>query len=275
MSSMDHKQEHKQVLISKEGAHRIYDEYNDLIENQRPTLLVQIQNAAAEGDRSENAEYQYGKIRLREMDKRIRFLQERIDQIKVKEPPKKNDRVAFLSWLTYLSISNQGIHASTIKIVGPDEIDQEQDQLSYLSPIAKALAGKYVGECASLTLPELHQILEVIAIHLDQPQTKPTWTDLIHQYMPSQTEWISYLSVFKVLSMDEQVIQILQITQDGQINQASCAHLETSIKDQIKAIAYDQALGKCFLGRKAGDVVSYILDDQQKQLEILEILDLP
>jgi transcription elongation factor GreB len=272
---MDSKQEHKQVLISKEGAHRIYDEYNDLIENQRPTLLVQIQNAAAEGDRSENAEYQYGKIRLREMDKRIRFLQERIDQIKVKEPPKKNDRVAFLSWVTYLSISHQGIHASTIKIVGPDEIDQEQHQLSYLSPIAKALAGKYVGEFTSLTLPELNQILEVIAIDLDRPSTMPTWADLIHQYLPSQSEWITYLSVFKVLSIDDQITQILQITQDGQINQASCEHLDASIKDQIKAIAYDQALGKCFLGKKAGDLLSCILDDHQKEYEILEIFDLP
>lgn len=134
-----------------EGARRLREELDSLWSVERPAVTRSVAEAAAQGDRSENAEYIYGKRRLREIDRRVRFLRGRLDGMKiVSEPPTDRGRVFFGAWVTIDEASGA---RRRHRIVGPDEFDREPGYISMDSPLGRALLGKRVGDTVEVELP--------------------------------------------------------------------------------------------------------------------------
>lgn len=130
--------------ITPQGAEKLKHEYNELIHNERPKLVEVVSWAASNGDRSENADYQYGKKRLREIDRRLKFLMDRLDAVEIVDVAEiKSDRVVFGATVTY---SNEEGEKLTYQIVGEDEFDIKLNRISWRSPIASALLGKKKGD---------------------------------------------------------------------------------------------------------------------------------
>jgi transcription elongation factor GreB len=137
--------------ITPEGAKKLRAELDQLWTKERPRVTQEVADAAAQGDRSENAEYIYGKRRLREIDRRVRFLSKRLDEIKVvNEPPTDPKRVFFGAWVTVED--DEGIE-KTYRIVGADESDLERGFISIDSPVARALLGKREGDEVTVRVP--------------------------------------------------------------------------------------------------------------------------
>jgi len=127
-------------LITPEGEQILKDELNYLWREERPKVTQQVRDAAALGDRSENAEYIYGKKRLREIDRRIRFLSKRLEVLTVvHDKPKEQSKVYFSAWV---QVEDEAEQSHIYRIVGPDEIDHQPAYISINSPVAKALLGK-------------------------------------------------------------------------------------------------------------------------------------
>ena len=134
-----------------EGARRIRAELDELWLVERPAVTRAVAEAAAQGDRSENAEYIYGKRRLREIDRRVRFLRERLDGLKiVSQAPSDRSRVFFGAWVT---IEEDSGATRRHRIVGPDEFDREPGYVSMDSPLGRALLGKRIGDAVIVELP--------------------------------------------------------------------------------------------------------------------------
>lgn len=130
--------------ITPEGVARLKSEYHELMHVERPRVVEVVTWAAGNGDRSENADYQYGKKRLREIDKRVRFLMKRIEAAEIVDPKTiKSATVVFGATVTILNEEDQ---EQTYQIVGEDEFDIKSRKVSWKSPIAKALLGKKVGD---------------------------------------------------------------------------------------------------------------------------------
>jgi transcription elongation factor GreB len=130
--------------ITPEGSLKLRSELDHLWKVERPITTQRVSDAAAEGDRSENAEYIYGKKRLREIDSRIRFLTKRLDVLRVVDTvPTDQERVYFGAWVT---VENEDGEESVYRIVGPDEFDPARSFISLDSPVAKALMGKRIGD---------------------------------------------------------------------------------------------------------------------------------
>ena len=130
--------------ITPQGFHRLAVEHQDIWTVQRPRIVAEVEAAAALGDRSENAEYIYGKRKLRELDRRLRYLSELMDSLTVMEPaPHPSGRAYFGAWVT---IEAEGGETQTWRLVGPDEFDVAGGQLSVDSPLGRALLGKEVGD---------------------------------------------------------------------------------------------------------------------------------
>lgn len=130
--------------ITPEGVARLKAEYHELMHVERPRVVEVVTWAAGNGDRSENADYQYGKKRLREIDKRVRFLMKRIEAAEIIDPKIiKSATVVFGATVTILNEEEQ---EQTYQIVGEDEFDIKSRKVSWKSPIAKALLGKKVGD---------------------------------------------------------------------------------------------------------------------------------
>ncbi|MFQ3211527.1 MAG: transcription elongation factor GreB [Candidatus Paceibacteria bacterium] len=135
-------------LITPEGAAALKDELDDLWRNKRPVITLAVQEAAALGDRSENAEYIYGKKMLREMDSRILYLQRRLDHIKVVEGlPADPNKVYFGAWVTLIDDDDNERH---YRIVGADELNPSSGYISIDSPLALALIGKKLDDRVEL-----------------------------------------------------------------------------------------------------------------------------
>ena len=129
--------------ITPEGEQRLRDELNRLWKVERPRVTQEVAEAAAMGDRSENAEYIYGKKKLREIDRRIQFLAHRLDKLTVvRERPPTTDRVYFGAWVTLENDEGESHH---FRIVGPDETDLHEHCISVDSPMARAILRKEVG----------------------------------------------------------------------------------------------------------------------------------
>lgn len=127
-------------LITPEGEARLRAELHELWHVRRPQVTQSVSEAAAQGDRSENAEYTYGKKMLREIDSRVRFLTKRLEKLKVvSEKPSDPSKVYFGAWVT---IEDEDGEQSRYRIVGPDELDLKQGLISIDSPLARALVGK-------------------------------------------------------------------------------------------------------------------------------------
>ena len=137
--------------ITVEGARRLREELDQLWKVERPKVTQAVSEAAAQGDRSENAEYIYGKRRLREIDSRVRFLRKRLDgMVVVTEPPSDPRRVFFGAWITLES--EEGAESS-YRIVGPDEFDMEPRYISMDSPMGRALLRKALDDEVTVELP--------------------------------------------------------------------------------------------------------------------------
>jgi len=137
--------------ITPEGHRRLSEELSYLWKIKRPRVTQAVADAAAMGDRSENAEYIYGKKQLREIDARLRFLQQRLNNLKVVDRnPEDTSKVFFGAWVE-IGDADGNIHR--YRIVGPDEIDAEKGFISIDSPMAKALLRKTEGDEISVSSP--------------------------------------------------------------------------------------------------------------------------
>jgi len=149
--------------ITPQGYARMRTELLALIDDERPKVVEIVHWAASNGDRSENGDYIYGKKRLREIDRRIRFLTKRLELASVTDPAVQfgSDQVFFGATVTYED--DQG-HAKTITILGIDEADSLNAQVSWVSPIARALLKSKVGDMVRLQTPAGTQDIEVIQV---------------------------------------------------------------------------------------------------------------
>lgn len=148
--------------ITPSGLEALRNEYRELFHQERPKLVETIAWAAGNGDRSENADYIYGKRRLREIDRRLRFLGQRIEMAQVVDPRSVTaDKVLFGATVTILNEQNE---SKTYQIVGEDEIDVSRGKISWKSPLAKALLNKKQGEEALIHKPAGDSFVEIIRI---------------------------------------------------------------------------------------------------------------
>lgn len=137
--------------ISKEGWEALRTELNFLLDVERPRVVDEVAFAAAQGDRSENAEYIYGKRRLREIDRRIRFVSKRIDSVVVVEgPPPGQNEIRFGA---RVELRQESGKTMSVRIVGEDEIDPSSGKISLKSPIGKALVGHKQGDSVEVPTP--------------------------------------------------------------------------------------------------------------------------
>ena len=149
--------------ITPAGYARLRDELLELIDNERPKVVETVHWAASNGDRSENGDYLYGKKRLREIDRRIRFLTKRLEIAEVVDPSLHagSDQVFFGSTVTY--VDDESVER-TITIVGIDEADSRESQVSWVSPVARALLKARVGDEVQLPTPAGVRSLEVLDV---------------------------------------------------------------------------------------------------------------
>ncbi len=138
-----------------------------LYDVERPRVVNSVADAAAEGDRSENAEYIYGKKRLREIDRRIEFLSKRLKRVEVVAPPTSTARVVFLSWVRVENEDTGDVR--DYRIVGADETDAKTGQISVNSPVGRALLGKSREDSVSVDTPGGGVDLFLLDIFTDRP----------------------------------------------------------------------------------------------------------
>ena len=150
------------ALITPEGEARMRAEFHELWHVRRPQVTQSVSEAAAQGDRSENAEYTYGKKMLREIDSRVRFLTKRLEALKVvSEKPSDPNKVYFGAWVT---IEDEDGQESRYRIVGPDELDLNLGLISIDSPLARALIGKALDAEVRVQTPTGEQCVYIVAI---------------------------------------------------------------------------------------------------------------
>ena len=149
--------------IRPQGFRRLQDELRQLMRVERPRVVEVVSWAAGNGDRSENGDYIYGKKRLREIDRRIRFLTKRLEHSEVVDPARqtRRDQVFFGATVTY---ANEAGEEKTVTIVGIDEADMDQGLVSWISPIARALLKAAEGDTVRLRTPAGLEAIEVVEI---------------------------------------------------------------------------------------------------------------
>ena len=154
--------------VTPQGFTRLRGELMSLLDLERPKVVEVVSWAAKNGDRSENGDYLYGKKRLREIDRRIRFLTRRLEIAEVVDPSVHHGReqVFFGATVTY---ADEHGDATTITIKGVDESDSAQGEVSWIAPVARALLKAKVGDEVSLTTPGGLQRLEVIEVRYPAP----------------------------------------------------------------------------------------------------------
>ncbi len=156
--------------ITPHGYARLKAELSKLLDIERPELVKTIAWAASNGDRSENGDYIYGKKRLREIDRRIHYLSKRLDSAEVVDPARRGEsnQIFFGASVTYAYVRG-GRDERTITIVGVDEVDVKRGQVSWLSPIARALLKKRSGDVVILATPSGEAEIEIIGVRYRQP----------------------------------------------------------------------------------------------------------
>lgn len=149
-------------VITPEGYRALREELDFLWRVQRPQVTQAVSEAAAQGDRSENAEYIYGKKQLREIDRRVRFLSKRLeDMVVVDRPPDDRGRIYFGAWVT---LENEAGDEHRYRLVGPDEFDPKRRWISIDSPMARALLKKQVDDEVQVPTPDGVKTFYVTAI---------------------------------------------------------------------------------------------------------------
>ena len=154
--------------ITPQGYQRIREELLQLIDVERPEVVRVVHWAASNGDRSENGDYIYGKRRLREIDRRIRFLTKRLDLAEVVDPSVHHgsDQVFFGATVTYVNAAGD---EQTIRIVGIDELDPLHGKISWVSPVARALTKAKEGDVITLRTPAGDDELEILRVTYPSP----------------------------------------------------------------------------------------------------------
>jgi len=138
--------------ITRAGAEKMHRELLNLLNVERPKITAEVSAAAAQGDRSENAEYLYGKKKLREIDRRIRFLQRRLDTATVVIPSEQTD-TGHVYFGATVTLEDEDGKKTRYQLVGPDEIDTRGGRISVDSPIGRALLGKALKDEVTVTRP--------------------------------------------------------------------------------------------------------------------------
>lgn len=156
----------KSVYITPEGFRKLQDELDHLWRVERPKVTEAVAKAAALGDRSENADYIYGKKRLREIDSRLRFLQKRTDAlVVVSRPPDEQDKVYFGAWVT---LEDQAGEERTYRVVGPDEFDPDRGFISMDSPLGRAVLGRETGDEVTVRRPKGPATFTLLDVRYEQ-----------------------------------------------------------------------------------------------------------
>jgi transcription elongation factor GreB len=153
-------------FITPQGAARLKAELDHLWKVLRPQVTQAVSEAAAQGDRSENAEYIYGKRQLREIDSRVRFLRQRLDGMTVVDaPPSDRSRVFFGAWVT---LEDEDGTVTKNRIVGPDEFDSKLNWISMDSPLARALMGKRLDDEVKVEVPGGTRTVAIVGVSYDE-----------------------------------------------------------------------------------------------------------
>jgi transcription elongation factor GreB len=154
--------------LTPEGFARMQAELNMLLRQERPKIVEIVSWAAGNGDRSENGDYLYGKKRLREIDRRVRFLTKRLDKALVVDPAAqpRRDQVFFGATVTFVNERDQ---TRTVTLVGVDEADLARGQVSLAAPIARALLGARLGDEVRLHTPQGVELIEITAVSYPEP----------------------------------------------------------------------------------------------------------
>ena len=152
--------------MTPQGHRRMQDELRRLLREERPRTVEIVAWAAGNGDRSENGDYIYGKRRLREIDRRIRFLTKRLEAAEIVDPARQTRRDQVFFGATVLYADARG-GEKTVTIVGIDEADLERGQVSWISPIARALLKAHEGDVVSLRAPSGIEEIEVLEIRYE------------------------------------------------------------------------------------------------------------
>src|SRR5262245_19746686 len=156
--------------ITPSGLQRLRDELRFLLTRERPAVTQVVAWAAGNGDRSENADYQYGKPRLRQIDRRIRFLTKRIDAAEVVDPaaPRQGRAATHVFFGATVRYANAAGTERVVSIVGADEVDLERNHISWLSPLARALMKAGPGDRVVLHAPGGTEHLEILEVRYER-----------------------------------------------------------------------------------------------------------
>lgn len=156
----------KSPYITPGGESSLRQELHHLWKVERPQVTAAVHEAAKNGDRSENGDYIYGKRRLREIDRRVRYLSKRLDEIKViREAPSDRGRVFFGAWVT---LEDQDGAEIRYRIVGPDEFDVKAGLISMDSPLARAILGKRIDDAVAVHTPAGEREYAIVAIDYEE-----------------------------------------------------------------------------------------------------------
>ena len=161
--------------ITPSGLQRLRDELRFLLTRERPAVTQVVAWAAGNGDRSENADYQYGKRRLREIDRRIRFLTKRIDAAEVVDPeaPRAGRAATHVFFGATVRYANAAGTERLVRIVGLDEIDLDRSHISWMSPLARALMKAGPGDSVVLHAPGSTEQLDVLEVRYERIPVEP------------------------------------------------------------------------------------------------------
>jgi transcription elongation factor GreB len=164
-ATVEHAAQEVKNYITPQGYSRLKTELTKLLDIERPELVKTISWAASNGDRSENGDYIYGKKRLREIDRRIHYLNKRLDSVELVDPARRgdSDQIFFGATVTYAYVRG-GRDERTVTIVGVDEVDTKRGQVSWLSPIAKVLLKRRSGDIVTLATPAGEAEIEIIGV---------------------------------------------------------------------------------------------------------------
>jgi transcription elongation factor GreB len=149
--------------LTPAGARRYAEELNQLLQEERPRIVREVADAAAQGDRSENAEYIYGKKRLREIDRRVRFLTKRLDASVVVRTEEIGDTES-VRFGARVTVKDEAGKTRSYQIVGPDEAEPSSGRISFQSPLGRSLMKKKVGDVVTVIRPAGELEVEVLQI---------------------------------------------------------------------------------------------------------------
>ena len=166
--------------MTPHGWRRMRDELSHLVKVERPEVTAIVSWAASNGDRSENGDYQYGKKRLREIDRRIRYLTKRLENAEVVDPAarEETDQVFFASTVTYANANGED---TTVRIVGLDETDPSRGYVSWISPIARALIKAREGDTVTLVTPLGREDIDILEVRYEEIPMEP--------FVPASSTW--------------------------------------------------------------------------------------